>query len=497
MREKVRRAAGLQLPFGVVVLAAAAAGLVGLVLVSWLRERELVTGSPALIAVLLGLVVLTGTRSFHLLVGRGRVDTHPVLRLVLAYSLFAPLAWAAGWSFVLPASAILVGVVHIQRSGARVWLPALLVVAGFTLAGQVGVALGVVGTVADPAVSHMAAATIFLLTASGLLVAGSAVAEREGVQARLQRTEARLRALMESSADILTVSDARGALTYVSPAVSRGLGRTPEELLGTHLLDHVDVEHRPRVASALAAVVDEGTDARASFDVLVELASHERRWFAWSVHNLLGDPLVAGLVIVQSDITDRHRHQEALAHAATHDDLTGLPNRAGLLDQIEEAAGQAAPSAGVAVLFLDLDRFKEVNDEFGHAAGDEVLVAIARRLRGVLRPHDHLARVSGDEFCAVLTEVRDQPEMEAVVERLQEVVGRPVALAGDTGTLVHVGVSVGRSLTFGPHSAEELLTSADTAMYRDKRSRRRSAPGGPRSHGGARSDAPAAGAAPA
>ncbi len=467
MRFARRRPDRVEVPGLAVLPVAVLAGLGQYLLTSWLSGRHLVTGSPVVMAVLLGLVVLLGTRAVQLAVGRGRLDTFPVARLLVAFVLFAALTWTAGWSFILPATAILVGVVQIQRTGSRVRVPALVLVTVFTLAGQVGVELGWVSTIAYPIVSHVGAASLLVVTIAGLVVAGSAVAEREDAQATVERTEARLRALMESSSDVLTVSDADGALTYVSPAATRVLGRAPHELLGRPLLELADEEQRPQVAEAVASVIDHGTGARTSIDVLVELADRERRWFEWSVHNLLGDPLVTGLVIVQRDVTDRLRHQEALAHAASHDDLTGLPNRSDLLERIDSAAAQAALGAGFAVLFLDLDHFKEVNDAHGHAAGDEVLRAIARRLRGALRPQDHLARVSGDEFCGLLAQVRDEAEVDAVIDRLKAVVAQPIAL--DDGQRVSVGVSIGRALTFAPRSAEELFTSADTQMYVDKR----------------------------
>ena len=421
-----RREGRVKIPGIAVLPAAVGAGLAQYWLTSWMWDRGLVTGSPAVLAVLLGLVVLLGTRAVQVAAGRGRVDTYPVTRLVVAFVLFAALTWTAGWSFILPSTAILVGVVQIQRSGSRIWPQALLVVSVFTLVGQIGVELGWVGTIAHPLVSHVGALSLLAITAAGLVVAGSAVAERDGAQAAVERTEARLRALMDSSGDVLTVSSADGALTYVSPAASRTLGHAPHELLGSALLDLADREHRPRVADAIESVMNAGTGARTSIDVLVELADQERRWFEWSVHNLLGDPLVTGLVIVQRDVTDRLRHQEALAYAAAHDELTGLPNRSDLLTRIDAAAQRAAPRAGLAVLFLDLDRFKEVNDAHGHAAGDELLQAIARRLRGALRPRDHLARISGDEFCALLTEVHDEAEVAAVIERLHTVVSQPI-----------------------------------------------------------------------
>ncbi len=463
------RATRVQLPGAAVAPVALAAGLVQLGVASWMHARGLVTGSPVALAVLMAVVVASGTRAVQTAIGRGRVDSRPVLRLTVAFSLFASLTWTAGWSFVMPATAILVGIVQVQRSGHAIWRTALGIVTAVTVAGQIGVALGWVATVAQPAVSHVAAAGLLVVTAVGLVVVGSAVAERDTVQAELERTEARLRVLMESSQDVLTVSDADGYLTYVSPAASHALGRSPEDLVGTELLGLADVGHRPMVAEALRSVA--GVGARTSIDVPAELTTRERRWFEWSVLNLLDDPLVAGLVTVQRDVTDRLRHQEALAYAAGHDDLTDLPNRSDLIERIAAAAEQTAPRQGLAVLFLDLDRFKDVNDRYGHAAGDELLQVIARRLRGALRPQDHLARVSGDEFCALLTGVHDQEGVTLVVERLRAVVGRPVALVD--GAAVTVGVAIGQVLTFTARPAEELFTSADAAMYLDKGRRRR------------------------
>src|SRR5690606_326542 len=200
----------------------------------------------------------------------------------------------------------------------------------------------------------------------------------------LARTEATLRALMDSSTDVLSVSDRTGALTYVSPAAEWSLGRSPLHLLGTSLLDLVDAEHRATVRQHLRGVVAAGHGARASFDVLMVRVSGERRWYERTVHNLVTDAPVAGLGGHQGEVTERLLHQDQLAHAAAHDQLTGLPNRGELFRRLGTVLGQAGPGAGVAVLFIDLDHFKEVNDTYGHAAGDELLVVVAQRLRACL-----------------------------------------------------------------------------------------------------------------
>lgn len=469
------QATSIRVPGALALAGALLGGVVALPVFAWMHDRGLVTGSPWLLAVLTPLVLTAGTRPVQHWIGSGRLDNRAPARLAVAFGLFAAYTWSAGWSLVLPATAILVAVVHIQRSGSRAWLPAVALLAATTALGQIGVALGLVATVAAPAVSHVAAVAIFLLAASGVLTVGLTVAERERIETVLARTDARLRALMESSSDVLTVSDARRRLTYVSPAVERVLGRSQSELLGTDLLSLVDTEQRGAVAAELDAVVDAGPGARTNLDVMVILASQERRWYEWTVRNLLGDALVEGLVIEQRDVTERLQHQEALRFAASHDDLTGLPNRSGLLDRLAADLAEAGPGAGVAVLFLDLDRFKEVNDTYGHAAGDQVLVALAKRLRAGLRPHDHLARISGDEFCAILTEVRDVAEVDGVIARLAETCDLPVALLD--GTRVHVGASIGVSLTFSSdHEPDAMLAEADDDMYADKRSRRWRAP---------------------
>lgn len=284
-----------------------------------------------------------------------------------------------------------------------------------------------------------------------------------------ERAEGTLHALMNSSTDVLTVNDASGVLTYVSPAVERSLGRPAAALVGRPLHELADPEYRESVAHLLAQVVAAGHTARLGLDVLVVAASGERRWHEWTAHNLLADPLVRGVVVSQRDVTERLQHQARLAHAASHDPLTGLPNRGGLFGLMDSALAEAAPGAGVAVLFIDLDGFKQVNDQLGHATGDELLKVVAQRLRGCLRSQDHLGRFGGDEFCVVLTEVRDESEIRAIVDRVNNAVARPAALSRGTVT---VRASVGVALTHDPtRTAASLCGTADQDMYRVKRER--------------------------
>jgi diguanylate cyclase (GGDEF)-like protein/PAS domain S-box-containing protein len=162
----------------------------------------------------------------------------------------------------------------------------------------------------------------------------------------------------------------------------------------------------------------------------------------------------------------RKRSEEELAHQALHDLMTGLPNRALLLDRLDHALARAGRSEElVAVLFLDLDHFKILNDSRGHAAGDELLQAVAGRLRDVIRPSDTIARFGGDEFVVVCEGVADELEARLMGERIAKAVGTPFPLsAGD----VYIGVSVGISLATGNDDADTALRNADAAMYRAK-----------------------------
>ncbi|MCL3861621.1 sensor domain-containing diguanylate cyclase [Actinotalea sp. K2] len=444
---------------------------------TWLESQGLVQGPVPVLTLLLPLAALLTSEDIQRRVGGGRVDNRPVLRFVLSFVTFGTLVTVAGWGFTLPATAILIAVVHVERSGPRTWRPAVAVTVAGTVLVQVATQLGWVPSVLPSAASHVGAVWILLLAVTGIAAIGRSVGERDAAAHALARTEARLRALMDSSTDVLTVSDAQGVLTYVSPAVGRAMGHSADSMLGRRLLDLVDPEQRAEVENELRELVSVGSGAQVSLDVLVVHASLERRWYEWTVHNLLADPLVQGVVVDQRDITERLLAQDGLAHAAAHDDLTGLPNRGELLRRLTGSLPQAGPGAAIAMLFIDLDHFKAINDTLGHQAGDELLVAVARRLRSALRTHDHLARLGGDEFGALLTEIRDEGEVRGIVERLVRAVEEPVPLAAGPA---RVGASIGFSLTTDPAAdADRLFGAADASMYLVKNARRRSGASAP------------------
>ena len=177
---------------------------------------------------------------------------------------------------------------------------------------------------------------------------------------------------------------------------------------------------------------------------------------------------IIGVVAIIHDVTERKRAEEQLQHNAFHDSLTGLPNRALFLDRLERLTKhvQRHPEYVFAVLFLDLDRFKVVNDSLGHSIGDDLLIAIAHRLEACLREGDSVARFGGDEFAVLLDDVRDLNEVTRVADRIQRELSAPYFLRGhEVFTSSSIGVALS---TTGYTRSAEIVRDADTAMYRAK-----------------------------
>lgn len=266
-------------------------------------------------------------------------------------------------------------------------------------------------------------------------------------------------------AGILT-ADVRGFVVFSNDAASQLLGVPPDDLHGNGWERHVAADDRDDLASAAQRVLAGGGHER----LVVRVARlAEDRWLHVTLVGLGTEARRSGWLATLEDVTERHEVVTDLAHKATHDPLTGLPNRVLLEDRLGQAvARQQRDGRSVAVLFFDLERFKEINDSLGHAAGDAVLVEVARRLQDHLREVDTLVRLGGDEF-VVVCEGLDASEIQPLAERLRSIVAEPIDLDGaDHRQGISVGVAVGSSSA----SPADLLARADQAMYRDKRDRR-------------------------
>jgi diguanylate cyclase (GGDEF)-like protein/PAS domain S-box-containing protein len=417
----------------------------------------------------------------------------------------------------------------------------------------------------------------------GIVGTNRDITEQIETEAALRLTRERFENLVRHSSDLVSIADAEGVITYISPSVTRLLGYAPEEVTGSERQPLIDPADVPRVAAAITDHRDPHAEPK-----LVEYRARHRdgswRVFEGMTTNLLHEPSIAGFVTNARDITLRHaaeqkahqltevlersnevvvlsepsgamvyanrrareffgiddaknvadlstmesrerlrteimpfvrRHglwtgelemragqstevpmiatlqahrendeivlistiahditelkktQHRLHHEATHDSLTGLPNRALFNEVAEQALSRAARDAATtAVMFLDLDCFKDVNDSLGHDAGDRLLVEVARRLRVAVRAGDLIARLGGDEFCVLCERISDEHEARELGQRLIDAIGSPLRLEGRD---VQIGTSIGVTLdTTGTVMIGSLVRDADVALYRAK-----------------------------
>ena len=221
------------------------------------------------------------------------------------------------------------------------------------------------------------------------------------------KNERRFRSMIQYSSDLITLLGTDLRVEYQSPAVKKLLGRTPEEFLGLSLQEVVHPDDVLIVQSQLAKVMTGGLGSTSNFEFRMAHADGEWRIIEGIVTNLLDERDVGAIVLNGRDMTERHDLERELSHQALHDTLTGLANRSLFFDRLSHAMDRRGRDNNqVAVLFLDLDDFKTVNDSYGHPAGDHLLVEVAKRLRSATRPGDTVARFGGDEF-AVLVEAGD------------------------------------------------------------------------------------------
>ncbi|MFY1634051.1 putative bifunctional diguanylate cyclase/phosphodiesterase [Solwaraspora sp. WMMB335] len=272
--------------------------------------------------------------------------------------------------------------------------------------------------------------------------------------------EAYFRTLVQNSADIILIVDDQDRIRYASPALEAVLGRTATAGIAvTELVNPVDHD---QAAAGLALVRSSG-EPHDWPDWQLRHADGSAVQMEVSCRDLRADRTVNGLVVTLRDVTERRRLERELTHRAFHDSLTGLANRVLFHDRVHQAVARAQRGAHtVGVLFIDLDDFKVVNDTMGHAAGDELLAAVADRLTGILGCVDAAARLGGDEFAALVDDAADSAAVEQVAQRIVSAFAEPFRLAG---RMVGGAVSVGVATTSDAADTDELLRHADLALY--------------------------------
>lgn len=295
-------------------------------------------------------------------------------------------------------------------------------------------------------------------------VLSAALTGHEEAETRRRESEERFGSLVQHSSDLVTVADEDGLITYQSPSVQRMLGYGRQQLIGQELVELVHPDDRQAVIHVLGEAMHARPDQPARMHYRWRHYNGGWRDVETTLTNLVDDPTVGGVVLNTRDVTDRTALQAQLTHQAFHDPLTDLANRALFRDRVDHALERrSAPDDPIAVLFLDIDEFKTVNDSLGHTAGDQLLTELSERIRGCLRTGDTAARLGGDEFGILLEETADA---EIVAARIGDAARRLFTVdEKEVFITVSIGISASR-LT--PGGADELLRNADAAMYTAK-----------------------------
>jgi diguanylate cyclase (GGDEF)-like protein/PAS domain S-box-containing protein len=287
----------------------------------------------------------------------------------------------------------------------------------------------------------------------------------KAAQRAAERAEARWRSLSQNASDVALIVDADLVVSYVSPALTLLLGYAEGDVVGTSLLSLVHPEDEARVAAAMRRIVVD-LDGEITMEYRVLSKAGDWRYVVQHVVNLLGDPDVLGLVVNVRDQTDHQRLQDSLSRAAMEDQLTGLPNRALVMDRVQQAIEREhAAGQHYAMLFVNIDRLTAINEAYGRSAGDRLLRLVADTLCTLVGPVDTVGRITSPGFLVLLDDVTDMSAVEVVAARVIAGLNMHVELGGPA--TVHVTVCVG--VAHGPaSSADALISAAEAAYHRAK-----------------------------
>ncbi len=300
-----------------------------------------------------------------------------------------------------------------------------------------------------------------VLTLLVVLRLGWLVQEKEKARRQISAREEFFRVVIQHAGDVICVTDREGDVLYRAGQADLSVAE------GGDLPWAGDV-HPQDHAGARAAFAE----ALHQPGKLVQAEMRARHiggawsWLEVRLVNLLEAPNVGGVVVALRDMTERRAVEDELRHNAFHDPLTGLPNRALLADRIDQAVLRGRRGNEVAVLFIDLDNFKTINDSLGHLVGDQVLCVVADRFEAAIRPGDTIARLGGDEFAVLMEHVSDRAVVSGVAERLVAMTASPVVIGFEhVPVSASIGIAIG---TIGETTTGELLRHSDAAMYTAK-----------------------------
>ena len=311
--------------------------------------------------------------------------------------------------------------------------------------------------------------TVIIFVLALLIMLRQGVLSRDDALLRERRAvdlvEARYASLIKNASDVIMIVDVDGRLRFASPVAERTFGLHPDDLVGRNLLHLWSDSNGERLAAFLAEVVATRGRTIGPFEVVVD-TDDGRNTLECVGSNLLDDPAIAGLALNFRDVSERKALEEQLRQLAFHDPLTLLANRSLFRNRVEHALTLAHRSQQlVAVMFFDLDNFKNVNDSLGHAAGDRLLQAAAQRLVKSTRPSDTVARLGGDEFAILLEGILRAGDVESIAAAITQSFNSPLMLDGSETA---IAASIGVAFSQPGDDTEQLLRNADIAMYHAK-----------------------------
>jgi diguanylate cyclase (GGDEF)-like protein/PAS domain S-box-containing protein len=286
---------------------------------------------------------------------------------------------------------------------------------------------------------------------------------------RRSQNDAHFKGLIQNASDVIVVLSRDGIVDFATPSLRRCLGRSPEDLLGSHIAALLDAGTASPSLQQLDEVITSEHRREAVAEWRLQHGDGGTRPFEVTLSNLLDDANVGGVVLTMRDVSERRALEEQLRHQAFHDGLTGLANRVLFQDRARQALARGARQGrALALVMLDLDDFKTINDRLGHSAGDELLTATAQRLTAGVRAGDTVARLGGDEFAVLMDDIPGEAEARELTARLVHAVSQPIILFGEEVLPRASAGLVVRAAGGVAGSPIDIMRQADLALYAAK-----------------------------
>jgi diguanylate cyclase (GGDEF)-like protein/PAS domain S-box-containing protein len=397
-------------------------------------------------------------------------DPSPVrlnVQIAVAAATTTAIMYVTGWGPAMIAGYATAAVLTVVRNGSRTWrLCVFWSLVGIAM-GQTAISLHWAPSMLPIGDSDAIAILAGIAFVAMMRIAALESEQKERAEGLVRANEERFRSLIAHSSDVILLLDGSATeIRFASPASLALLKLDPTALVGRRPESIVHPDDLDRVKHDIAESIETCGLVLSEFRVVSsEGTAHD---VDCVITDLRSNPAVSGFVINLHDVTERKQLQSNLEYRVQHDALTELPNRQFMFDRLQESLARSRRhgGAGPALMFLDLDRFKEVNDRLGHAAGDELLIQFSDRLASIVRESDVVARFGGDEFVILCEGVRGEDAMIQFAHRTLEVVREPFLVGGQPCS---VGLSVGIALLGQTSTASEALLHADLAMYEAKR----------------------------